>query len=134
MSNFLFLFLFSFSSQAVGFQVLDKNGDVVFSDETEIQETTSVGQISVDLLNKNEIVFDGSELGIKEMFDLTNELDIISKSEMKAWGWCFSLNGEVPETLTHQTMVESNDAEITWFYAYAHYLEGEWISQCTTQY
>ena len=130
----ILLMVSSLETMAVEFQVKGREGETLFSGESKIEKSSNVGEITVGILTKNEIPFDGSELGIREMFELTNELDIISKKEMKAWGWCFSINGEVPETLTHETPVEKNESKIVWFFAYAHYLEGEWISQCQVDY
>jgi hypothetical protein len=49
---------------------------------------------------------------------------------MKAYGWCFRLNGEVPELMANEvTDLRENDV-IEWYYAYAHYRGGQWIAQC----
>ena len=56
-------------------------------------------------------------------------LEILSEREMKAYGWCYSINGEVPEAFPDEVALGPQD-KVVWFFAYAHYLAGEWISQC----
>ena len=76
------LFTFNFG-HAVTLEVLGKNGEALFSGEMIIEKESNVGMITTGLFDQNQIEYDGSELGIREMFDLTNELDIISKQRSK---------------------------------------------------
>lgn len=102
---------------------------VIAMDEIAITEPTSVGLLTMDYLTQKNIVFDGSELGFMSIAGLEQRLDILSKSEMKAYGWCYSVDGQIPETLAHETMLTS-DSSLRWFYAFAHYQSGVWLSQC----
>lgn len=128
-----FVFSFHFAS-AVSMEVIGLEGEVLFSKKSEIQLPSTVGKVSVEIFDENEVPYDGNEIGMHSIYDLEQEIDIISKKEMKAYGWCFSINGKVPETLTDTTPVLDQGDEIVWFYAYAHYLAGDWIGQCVTDY
>ena len=75
-------------------------------------------------------MFEGGTYGITQMFGLGNDIDVISNEEMKAYGWCFSLDGVVTETMADDTLILSQDSKLRWFYGYAHHLRGEWIAQC----
>lgn len=90
----------------------------------------SVGQITVDLLKEKKVPFEGGVYGISNMFELGQDVEVISDNEMLAYGWCFELDGVVPETMADQTLVLSPTSRLIWFYAYAHYKNGQWIAQC----
>ncbi|MCJ8276242.1 MAG: hypothetical protein HRT44_02960 [Bdellovibrionales bacterium] len=129
----LFFSLLSPMSEALTVQVENLEGDVLFEKEIILELPMHVGDISIQTFEKFEVPYDGSILGISEIFEIGQELDIISNSEMKAYGWCFSVDGVSPETLTHETVIEDQESTLKWYYAYAHYVSGEWVGQCLTQ-
>lgn len=94
-----------------------------------LSESTNVGAVSMEYFNSHSVAFEGSELGFMSIAGVEQRLDILSKSEMKAYGWCFSVDGVIPETLTHETEIK-NESTLRWFYAFAHYQAGVWLSQC----
>ncbi len=123
--------LFSFSSvQAVTLKVIGKNGEVLFSGENESALPKTVGQVSVDFFNQNQIPFVGDIDGIVSIYGLGSDLDVISDTDMKAYGWCYSVNGVVPEDFVHKVNIIDQKTELIWFYAYAYYKAGEWVAQC----
>ena len=96
------------------------------------KENLSVGQITLKALEELKIPYIGSEDGINSIFKSPVGLDaieIISDREMYAYGWCYSVNGVEPEILPGRYGVRPGD-EIVWWYGYAHYKDGRWISQC----
>lgn len=126
--------LFSFSHvQAVTLKVLGKNGEVLFAGEQISSLPKTVGQVSVDFFNQNQIPFVGDIDGIVSIHGLGSELDVISDTDMKAYGWCYSVNGVVPEDFVHKVNILDQKTELIWFYAYAYYKAGEWTQQCVTQ-
>ena len=66
-------------------------------------------------------------IGIK---NYTNYVEIISATEFKAYGWCFTINGVTGDTTSDHTYFESQDDVLGWYFAYSHYKDGDWISQC----
>jgi hypothetical protein len=125
--------LFSSSIKAGEISVLRpcSNHPLVIEDInfTKIQ---NLGEITIDLLTRNNIDYVGEAYGINKIEGIPihgNDLEIISDSEMKAYGWCFTVNGSVQEDYPDQIIPTSND-QITWFYGFAHYLKGKWIRQC----
>lgn len=125
---FLLSFLIS-SALALTITVEHPTDGVIAQDEVVIVEPTNVGRVTMDYLTSKNIVFDGSELGFMSIAGVEQRLDILSKSEMKAYGWCFSVDGVIPETLTHETELKTTSS-LRWFYAFAHYQAGVWLSQC----
>lgn len=56
-------------------------------------------------------------------------IEIISATEMYSYGWCYQINGVIPEVYPHEIELNPDD-QVLWFYGFAHYQNGEWISQC----
>lgn len=125
-------YLFSFLIQAafaITIVVEHPTSGILAKDDVAIAAPTNVGVLTMSFLESHAISYDGSELGFISIAGVEQKLDILSKSEMKAYGWCFSVDGVVPETLTHETPITSQ-SELRWFYAFAHYDAGVWLSQC----
>jgi len=94
----------------------------------------TVGQVSVSALESSSLPFTGSERGILSINDSVSgeqALEVVSPVEMKAYGWCFSVNQRVPDAFPHEVLLESSEDVVYWFFAYAHYKDGDWISMCT---
>ena len=131
--QYLMFFLISiatFSAQAIHFQITDQNGQSLFKTQWSVQTPTNIGDVTIEIFNKFQIPFSGSKYGISQINGKGQDIEVISDNEMKAYGWCFEVDGLIPETMPDQTALESNSVEIEWFYAYAHYKDGNWIGQC----
>lgn len=120
----------SLNAHALTFKVIGKNSEILFSADTEVSVPQTVGQISVELFNKNQIPFIGDIDGIASVHGIESELDLISDTDMKAYGWCYSVNGSVPEDFVHKVSITTQETELVWFYGYAYFNSGEWVSQC----
>lgn len=128
-----FVTFFSFSyAHAVTFEVRGKQGELLFSGEQVVDLQHNVGEISMQFFNKNQISFEGSPEGISVIQGLGSDLQMISKSDFKAYGWCFSIDGLTPDTMTDETFLSSQTAKILWYYAYALFQNGVWAGQCLT--
>ncbi|MCP4914785.1 MAG: DUF4430 domain-containing protein [Oligoflexia bacterium] len=93
----------------------------------------NLGEVSIRVLEKYNIDYQGNARGINTAFDTPfgdESLVILSDIEMKAYGWCFSINGQVPEVFADQITLSDGD-KISWYFAFAHYKDGEWIAQCS---
>ncbi len=104
----------------------------------EVKENYSnVGELTIATLTKFGIPFKGSPEGLSSAFNTPtgdDSLEILSDDEMRAYGWCFSVDGVSPEVYPHQIPVTSETKSIVWHYGFAHYYKGEWITQCTPAY
>ncbi len=97
----------------------------------------SVGAASIATLDQNEVSYQGNEAGLNSAFDTPIGLDaieVISESEMRSYGWCFEIDGMIPEVYSNQFPLTDVKSEIKWFFGYAHYLNGQWVSQCEPAY
>lgn len=93
-----------------------------------------VGAATVATLQAQAIEFVGTERGIKSILaTVTGDeaFELLSDSEMRAYGWCFRVNGVLAETYPDKVTLQNQDDVIHWFFGYAHYLEGVWSSYCT---
>lgn len=93
----------------------------------------SVGDLTVATLTRAGIAFIGNELGIHTMLGTPmgeEALEIITPMEMRSYGWCYSVDGEVPEVLPAYFEVNKSHKNIIWFFGFAHYKAGDWVSQC----
>lgn len=94
---------------------------------------SSVGELTIKILNDYDVPFQGSEQGLNSILNSPTGLDamvMISESEMKAYGWCFKINGVIPEVYANEVFINSLTDQVVWFWGYAHYLNGDWIAQC----
>lgn len=131
--KFFFLLLISFSLQA---KLVIISHDRTQSFNYQMDQShigTSVGELTIKVLDQLAIDYQGNERGIHSILNspLGNDaLVIISAQEMKAYGWCYQVNGVTPELFPHEILIEDENDEILWFWGYAHYLNGDWIAQC----
>lgn len=97
----------------------------------------SVGKISVDIFEANNIPYIGSEEGMSMIANSPMGLDameVLSDTKMRAYGWCFSINGVIPDVLASKSYVTSQNDYISWFYAYSTYDTGIWTDYCVPSY
>lgn len=99
--------------------------------------TDNVGKISMDIFNAKNIPYTGSEEAMAMIANSPMGLDameVLSDTKMRAYGWCFSVNGVVPETFASKTYLASQDDYVSWFYAYSTYDRGNWLDYCVPSY
>lgn len=128
--SFLLTVLLSIQSLAVTFLVTGKNSESLLKTQVTTALPKNLGEISISVFDDLHIPYKGGTYGLTELFGLGQTTEIISDTEMKAYGWCFSINKLTPDTMSDQTMVNENSDVIHWYYAYAHYKDGLWIGQC----
>lgn len=96
----------------------------------------SVGEVTILFLQDHNIDFIGTSQGLNSIFNSPvgdEALEILSDTELKAYGWCYSVNGIEPSTYPNEVKLKKSD-KILWWFGYAHYKKGSWISQCTPSY
>jgi hypothetical protein len=127
------LILFSLTTQAITWEVLGKGktaiarGSILHTDLTQ-----SAGKILFEQMLLSPLLnFDGDETGINTLNGLKSETEFSTEEKwVKAYGWCYSINGIVPDDYAHQVYFQSNEDHFRWFYAYAYYINGKWIKMC----
>ena len=110
----------------------------VFSGKLDLVDLKiSIGQISVSLFDQQKIPYQGSVSGFNSILNTPIGLDameVISDTKMRAYGWCYSVNGIQPEVLADQYFFKNNNDQLVWFYAYSTYDKGVWTDYCVPSY
>lgn len=108
----------------------------LFVEKFDSIEGKNVGEFTVSTLEINQIPFSGSEMGMNSIFNTPtgrDAMEIIGESEFLAYGWCYKINDFEPGHYPHEIPVSDED-HIVWWFGYAHYKDGQWISQCEPSY
>ncbi len=108
----------------------------VYSGELNSLENESIGAFTVRFLDDHGLEYAGAERGMNSIFNTPTGMDameILSDSEMMAYGWCYSVNGFSPEVFPDQVKIADGDS-VLWWFGYAHYIAGEWVTQCSLSY
>ena len=137
-SLFLFLvttwILFPFKSLALEFVVQEPCSGETLYQKTLSDFETNVGALTIQQLELWGVDYVGSDLGIHSLKGTPygqDALEIINRLEMRSYGWCYSVDGDVPEVLPpYFSLAEKPNARVTWFFGFAYYNAGEWVSQC----
>ncbi len=112
----------------------DKRPSFIVKESIVLNET--VGDFTVRILEKFKIPFQGNSAGINQIKNSPigkSSLEVVNNFSMRAYGWCYSLNNKLVEEYPSQVMLDEN-SKVYWFYAYAEYYVGSWISQCQPSY
>lgn len=70
------------------------------------------------------------ENGVQSINDFANPILFPSETSLKAYGWCYWLDGVLLEELTDAAWVTEQTRSLQWAWAYALYEDGEWKNFC----
>lgn len=97
----------------------------------------NVGTLSMEFFEDQSIPYTGGVNGFSSINHSPMGLDaieVLSTTKMRAYGWCFSINGVVPNTIASETYLTKQNDYISWFYAYSTYDQGVWTDYCVPSY
>lgn len=92
----------------------------------------SIGSLSIRFMENRRIPFQGTERGFNSINGSPvglDALEVISDQEMKSYGWCYFVDGTAPEIYPSEHS-STGVKKVQWIFSYAHYVKGNWISQC----
>lgn len=92
----------------------------------------NLGQATLLSLKSSGLQFLGTERGINQIDQSPiglEAMEVVSANEIYSYGWCYSVNGTVQEVYPHEISLRETD-QVMWFYGFAHFKNGEWLSQC----
>lgn len=128
----------SVAAQAVSFAVIGPcSPRPLFSGSFKTDLSDNVGKISMDIFDANKIPYAGTEDGMNRIINSPvgdEALEVLSDTKMRAYGWCFSINGVIPDVLAGQAHFTKQNDYLTWFYAYSTYDQGVWTDYCVPSY
>ncbi len=100
---------------------------------TNLLEGLTVGEATVRTFWARKIAFQGTDRAINTIMNIPfkdQTLEVISNTDMRAYGWCFDVDGEVPEEYADQIPLHEGMKKVRWFHGYAEMKGGQWVSQC----
>jgi hypothetical protein len=101
-----------------------------------VSKAATLGDLTVEVFQKHQIPFEGDRSSIRSIQNSPvgdEALEILSDRQMRAYGWCVTVNGEEPGEMPDQVVL-SRDSKIVWFYAYSLYDSGSWKTMCSPSY
>lgn len=106
------------------------NSELIY--EPAFAEGLSVGNVTVQTLDKHNVPYIGSAAAINSLLGTPvglEAMDVVSDTEMYAYGWCYTVNGFGPEEYPDQVLIEKDD-QVLWYFGSAHFKDGLWLTQC----
>ncbi len=118
------------SALGMEFKVLGIHGEVLHQETVRVDLSRSVGALTIERLHASSMEFEGSESGIASIAGLGNQTARGADGALRYFGWCFSVQGEVPSLMPDRVKLRAQSNELTWFYGYAYQSpNGDWV-QC----
>ena len=105
-----------------------------YSEEFNKDKFETAGDVTIHMLTKSHIPFQGTERGINQIFSTPlglDALEVVSDEVMYAYGWCYTINNKI--TMNYADEVYLDDyatADITWFYGISKFDKDKWVSMC----
>lgn len=119
---------------AVSLSVRGEAGDTILHTNRDRGNSATVGNFTIAVFQEavavGKLKFEGDEDSIVSINGITNDMRSPAPGILRAYGWCFSLDGVVPATMPGDTKLESNAAKIEWFYGYMVFQDNIWSEVC----
>lgn len=129
----LLFFFFIVQTYAATLKVIGPcSEEPLFEAQTVLSTQTNAGRFTVGVLKEHGIPFQGEERGMNSIFNTPvglEAMEVLNDREMLAYGWCYSVNDIEPALYPNEVILGPED-KVKWWFGYAHFLNGEWISQC----
>ena len=109
----------------------------LYQDSRPFEPGKSLGSYTVDALEQGGIPYVGSQAGINSIFETPigdDAIEVLSPSSLRAYGWCYDIDGISPATMPNDFIVSDETSHIRWYFGFALYEMGNWVSYCTPSY
>lgn len=133
-ATLLFGLLFiSISAQAATFEVVGIRGETLL--KRNVDPVGSVGRLSdrilIDALQTGRLgEYSGSDRGVTSINRLGSALEVLSDTDMNAYGWCYLVDGVESGLMADEFELTGNERSVKWFYAYARLRGNVWTAMC----
>lgn len=131
MKKLILCLLVCFSANAVELKFIGPCSDEFIMKTEVTEEFANIGELTVATLSKWSIPFKGDASGLASAFEYGNYMENVSATEIRAHGWCYSVDGEAPEVYPNEVVITPETKSIVWHYGFALFKDGQWITQCT---
>ena len=122
------------SAWALDFKVVGPCSETPLVSTSVAASSTTLGDLTVDTLTALGIPFTGERSGIGSIANSPkgdDALEVLSETQMRAYGWCVEIDGVQPDLMPDAVPVTAATKTVTWFYAYSLYDAGVWKDYCT---
>ncbi len=136
---FLSILFFQISSWASTIEVVGACSETSqFTSQNVLHDSTkSLGDLTVEVFEQNQVPYRGSSRGIAQIFNSPtgdDAIEVLSDTEARYYGWCVHIDGLEPGLMPDQVLLLNTNSKITWFYAYALVSNNEWKEMCIPSY
>ncbi|MBY0413331.1 MAG: DUF4430 domain-containing protein [Bdellovibrionales bacterium] len=129
-----FTALFSTQTQAISYAVVGPcSPESLYAGSFKVDLKENLGAISLAIFENQNIPFSGTEYGMSSIVNTPvgiDAIEVLSDTKMRAYGWCFSVNGIIPDVLSNEVFFTNQNDYLLWFYAYSTYDQGVWTDYC----
>jgi hypothetical protein len=118
------------TAKTLSFQVRGEEGALLHESLVKVgDDATNVGALTLQQLEASGLDWAGTETSIQRIGGLESKVEFVD-GELRIWGWCFSVDGTVPDTTPDQTEIRPEHRMIVWFWGWASQRNGEWTAMC----
>ena len=131
--------MITWTSNAAQFKIVGTSPEPIYSAEVSLQPGRTLGALTLHQLKsakaQNKIQsYIGDPTSItairtEEQGNLEIEFIKISETELRAFGWCYSVDGINSDLLPDEFHLTGAEKEIVWYYAYATRIGRKWSEQ-----
>ncbi|MBU6153374.1 MAG: hypothetical protein KGP28_03635 [Bdellovibrionales bacterium] len=129
---------FSNKADAARFEVYGESP--LFSVEVSVEKGESIAQVTKRNLSRAKDsglidAFGFGEVGVDFITPLRGlplgfSVEHVSARELRAFGWCYSVDGVTPELLADEYKLLGTEEKIRWYFGYASRIDQNWEAQC----
>lgn len=126
--------LISSSAWALDFKVIGPCSDTPMAHTSVPATATTLGDLTIGALTSLGLPFTGDRSGISSIASSPRgdeALEVLSDTQMRAYGWCVEIDGTQPDVMPDEVQVTPATKSVTWFYAYSVYDAGVWKDYCS---
>jgi hypothetical protein len=120
------------SAWAISYEIIGACDERPVYQGTQSAAGVSVGEATLKILKKNSIPHRGTEAAIFSILNTPEgdaAIEVLSDTEMRAYGWCYEVDGVQPSVMADQYRLKGSE-HLKWFYGYALHKNGEWRTYC----
>ena len=99
--------------------------------------SSNVIKVSTSIFDQNSIEYIANIDGISSIANTPTGKDSVEdlgEGKIRAYGWCYSLNGVITESSPKETFFLNNDDKLVWFFGYSTYDGEKWSDYCEPSY
>lgn len=106
--------------------------------EVDVFAPTTVSDVVKFFFPSFNIPYSATETSMIQIYNTpTGEeaIEIINQDHYRVYGWCYQVDGVMPEVTMDQYPVDPVSTHIVrWFYGFAEYINNQWVNYCEPLY